>query len=90
MLPDRNVKPPIVTLLERSICKQEVCCEVYWFVHEQADDQDDTVLLYSYTKKNLRLHTSHLLLLVAERHHHRDTGRFSATMTAFCRFLCAP
>ena len=37
-----------VTLQQCLICEKEAC-KVYWFVHEQADDEADEVLLIRYT-----------------------------------------
>jgi hypothetical protein len=47
LMPEKCDNPSTVTIQQRSICEKEVC-EVYWCVHEQADDEADGALLNSY------------------------------------------
>jgi hypothetical protein len=48
-MPEKCDNPCTVTIQQCLICEKEIC-EVYWFVHEQADDEADGVLLDSYGK----------------------------------------
>jgi hypothetical protein len=43
LIAGKEVKPSIVTIQKCPICEKEAY-EVYWFVHEQADDEADGVL----------------------------------------------
>jgi len=46
-MPEKCQNTCHVTIQQRLICEKEAC-EVYWFVHKQADDEADEVLLDSY------------------------------------------